>query len=98
MGENQQLLIPEAATKDPRSAEVLRVWVVSGQQHVSIRVGAWDDPAGWGLLLADLARHIAKSYQQSKGLDRSRTLQRIKAGFDAELASPTDDPSGRVQD
>ncbi|MGA9981100.1 MAG: DUF5076 domain-containing protein [Candidatus Sulfotelmatobacter sp.] len=96
MGDNQQLSIPEAATRDSKAVEVLRVWLAGEQQHVSIRVGVWDDPAGWGIMLADLARHVASSYQQSKGFDRFRTLQRIKAGLDAELASPTDEPTGRV--
>jgi len=96
VGDNQQLLIPEAARRDPQSVEVLRVWLAGEQQHVSIRVGVWDDPAAWGLMLADLARHVANSYQQVKGLDRLRTLQRVKAGLDAELSSPTDEPSGQV--
>lgn len=97
MQEDHQLLIPEAAKKDRNSLEVLRVWIAGEKQHVSIRVGVWDDPAGWGLLLADLARHIASSYEQSKGRDRLLTLKRIKAGLDAELISPTDDPTGNVR-
>jgi hypothetical protein len=96
VADNNQLLIPQAAEKDPKSLEVLRVWLAGEQQHVSIRVGVWDDPAGWGLLLADLAKHVANSYQQAKGLERSRVLQRIKAALDVELGSPTDDPSGSV--
>jgi Domain of unknown function (DUF5076) len=96
VGDKHQLQIPETARKDPKSVEVLRVWLAGEQQYVSIRVGVWDDPAGWGLLLADLARHVANSYQQSKGLDRIETLQRIGAAMDAELASQTDDPSGRI--
>ena len=34
---------------------MLRVWLAGEQQHVSIRVGVWDDPAGRGIMLADLA-------------------------------------------
>ena len=96
MGENQQLLIPEAAKKDPKAIELLRIWLVGEQQHVSLRVGVWDDPAGWGIMLADLARHVANSYQQSRGQNANEALERIKAAIDAELSSPTDSPSGQI--
>jgi len=48
-------------------------------------------------MLADLARHVANSYHQDAGLDRVKTLRRIKEALDAELGSPTDEPSGQVQ-
>ena len=96
MADNDQLPIPDAAKTDPKSCEILRVWVANKRQYVSLQVAIWNDPAAWGLMLADLARHVANSYQQDAGLDRFNTLQRIKAGFDAELASPTDDPLGQI--
>ena len=65
------------------------------EQHVSLRVGVWSDPAAWGIMLADLAKHIVNSYDQDATLDRRKALQRIKAAFDAELTKPTDDPIGR---
>jgi hypothetical protein len=95
MAESDQLLIPKAAEDDPKSFELLRVWVANKGQHVSLRTGVWNDPAMWGIMLADLARHIANSYQQDMGIDRLKTLQRIKAGLDIELTAPTDEPSGR---
>jgi Domain of unknown function (DUF5076) len=96
MAVSDQLLIPDAAKKDPQSVELLRIWMASGGQHVSLRVGVWSDPAGWGIMLADLAKHVANSYQEDEGLDRLSTLRRIKAAMDAELASQTDEPSGRI--
>ncbi len=96
MNDSAQLLIPDAAKTDPKSFEILRVWVAHKGQHVSLRAGVWGDPAAWGIMLADLASHIATSYQQDARSDRLKTLQRIKAAFDAELASPTDDPSGQI--
>jgi Domain of unknown function (DUF5076) len=95
MANSDQLRIPDAASKDPKSFELLRVWVANKDQHVSLRTGVWDDPAAWGMMLADMARHIANSYHQDKGLDRLQTLKRIKAALDVELASPTDEPSGQ---
>lgn len=96
MADNNQLMIPEAARKDSKSVELLRVWLAGEQQYVSIRVGVWDDPAGWGLMLADLARHVANSYGEERGLDRRKTLHRIRAAMDAEFESQTDEPSGQI--
>lgn len=93
---DNELTIPEAARRDPRSVELLRVWLVGGRQHVSLRVGVWDDPAGWGIMLADLARHVANAYQQQMGLDRTKTLERVKAGWEAEFSSPSDEPTGQI--
>ncbi|HEY1773910.1 MAG TPA: DUF5076 domain-containing protein [Gammaproteobacteria bacterium] len=90
MSSQDQLIIPDSASNDSNSYEVLRVWIAHKGQHVSIRGGMWDDPAAWGILLADLARHIANSYQQDKRMDSGRALSRIKSGFDAEIESPTD--------
>ena len=95
MTQKDQLPIPEAANRDPQSFELLRVWVADKNQHVSLRVGVWNDPAAWGLMLADLARHIVNTYEQDVAFDRLQTLQRIKAAFEAELESPTDTPSGQ---
>ena len=94
MAENSELQIPEPAKRDPNSFELLRVWVANKGQHVSLRVGVWKDPAAWGVMLSDLMQHIANAYNQDQGLDRIKTLERIKAGLDAELSSPTDRPSG----
>jgi len=96
MPDGKQLPIPEAARRDPKSFELLRVWVADKKQHVSLKAGVWDDPAAWGIMLADLAGHVANSYEQDAGLDKQKALQRIKAGLDAELASPTDEPSGQI--
>ncbi len=59
MGVEKVLTIPEEAQKDKASFEVLRVWIANQAQHVSIRSGAWEDPFAWGIVLADLARHVA---------------------------------------
>jgi hypothetical protein len=94
MADSDELEIPDAVRKDPKSFELLRVWVANKDQHVSLRTAVWKDPAAWGIMLSDLMQHIANSYHQDEGLDRAKTLQRIRAGFDAEWASPTDHPTG----
>lgn len=92
----KELVIPAAAYKDVASVEVLRVWVASHQQHVSIRTGLWEDPGAWGILLADLARHVVNALEQEGLVDPVDALTRIRGLFDAELDSPTDIPTGSI--
>jgi uncharacterized protein DUF5076 len=94
MGASNQLSIPDAALKDDKSFEVARVWVAQKAEHVSLLIGTWNDPVAWGIVLADLARHVAIGYEQDQGLDCAETLRRITSALLAELESPTDHPTG----
>ena len=97
MADPAELQKPDAASSDSNSLEVLRVWVAKGDQHVVLRTDVWQDPAAWGIMLIDLAKHIANAYEQAGGPDRAEALNRIKAGMDAEFAAPTDEPLGRIK-
>jgi Domain of unknown function (DUF5076) len=91
------LSIPPAAQRDKASFEVMRVWIAEQGQHVSIQSGAWDDPFAWGIVLADLARHIALAHQlQNKETDIDAFMVRLLEGFQAEIDNPTDEPEGEV--
>jgi Domain of unknown function (DUF5076) len=97
MGSEKVLSIPPVAQCDKASFEVLRVWIAEQGQHVSIRSGAWDDPFAWGIVLADLARHIALAHEmQDEKIDKEAFLERLLEGFSAEIDSPTDEPEGEV--
>ena len=75
----------------------MRVWIAEKGQHVSIQAGAWEDPFAWGIVLADLARHIAHADQiQNKNADPEVFLARLLEGFQAEIDDPTDEPEGEV--
>lgn len=93
--EHRMLPVPEAATEDPRSKEMVRAWIAQGALHVSLSVGVWDDAGAWGILLADICRHVANAAAESEGKDREETVRRIRELFDAELDRPTDEPEGR---
>jgi len=97
MGSEKTLDIPPAARRDKASFEVMRVWIAEKSQHVSIQTGAWEDPFAWGIVLADLARHIALADQiQNKKPDSEAFLARLLEGFQAEIDDPTDEPEGEV--
>jgi hypothetical protein len=82
---------PPMATQEETSVEVLRLWVLpDGPQQVSLQT-AWEDPGLWGLMLVDVARHVARAYERD-GRDPNETLRAIKHFFDAEWSNPTDMP------
>ena len=88
---------PPAATKDKAAFELLRVWVAEQGQHVSLRSGAWEDPFAWGIVLADLARHIVNAESlHRKDIDEEAFLARMLEGFNAEIESLTDEPEGEI--
>jgi hypothetical protein len=91
-----ELQIPPHAAADRRARELVRVWAAGGKQHITLATGLWKDPASWGVMLVDLAKLIADAYQQTGGPKRADALQRIKCGFDAEWAAPTDAPFGQL--
>lgn len=92
MHHHGELPIPPTAQSDGRAIELARVWAAGGKQHVSLATRLWNDPSAWGIMLVDLARHVANAYRQTQGLDPTDVLDRIKAGFDAEWSVATDKP------
>ncbi len=100
MGKAQlnELPIPPAVRKHGDGVELGRIWAAGGNQHVSLASGVWEDPFNWGMMLVDLARHVANAYEQREGRSRAWVLARIKQGFDAEWADPTDEARGRLLD
>src|SRR5438270_4230933 len=99
MPPSKELEIPPAAARDKASFEVLRVWIAEQGQHVSLRSGAWEDPFAWGIVLADLARHIALAHKLQPGGKKANPeafLERLLEGFQAEIENPTDEPEGEI--
>jgi Domain of unknown function (DUF5076) len=80
-----QLAIPPGAAADAKAFELVRAWVAQGDLHVSLQMGGWDDPTAWGVVLADLVRHVARFYQEQKRLNPQATIARVRDAMDAEL-------------
>jgi hypothetical protein len=92
----RELPVPTAVKSAGRAIELARVWAADGAMHVTLEVGLWKDPGAWGVALVDLARHVARAYEQAGSLSSESALARIRDAFDAEWAFPTDDPSGEL--
>ena len=69
--------------------EVLRAAIVDGGLHVSLR-RAFDDPGAWGMIIADITRHVARIYKAEDNIPEDRTIEQIRNLFDAEMDRPTD--------
>src|SRR3954453_24065229 len=82
------LVIPPTALQQG-GVEVLRAAIIDGGLHVSLR-RAFDDPEAWGMLIADVARHVERIYATESKFQEDETLERIRALFNSEMDSPTD--------
>jgi hypothetical protein len=69
--------------------EVLRAVIVDGDLHVSLR-RAFDEPEPWGMLLADVTRHVARVYTTESTLTQDQVIERVRAIYEAEMERPTD--------
>ena len=96
MAQSDQLRVPDPVRTDPKSFELLRVWVAHQDQHISLRAGVWEDPSAWGMMLADLARHIANSFETYENRNAVEVLKSIRAGFEAEIQAPIDPVRGVI--
>lgn len=88
---NEELPKPPALASATRAMELVRIWLVDGDQYVVISPNLWKDPATWGLMLVDLAKHVSKAYAE-KGFLPQEVLASIKNAFEVEWSSPTDEP------
>ena len=96
MNQLNALIVPPKVLEDPNATEVARIWIAHGRQYVHIRTGIWEDPAAWGIMLVDFARHIANAYEADGRGDYFNVLSEIRRLFDAEWDAPTDIATGEL--
>jgi hypothetical protein len=87
-----ELCVPPSAVSDKNACELIRAWAAHGGLHCSLNVEAWPDDkaaSGWGILLSDVARHVADALKQSQGFEQPDTINQIRAVFNSELTAPT---------
>ncbi|MEM9114340.1 MAG: DUF5076 domain-containing protein [Myxococcota bacterium] len=84
MDESKVVLVPKVVEDDPRAKEMARMWDIDGTMVVSLNVDAKEDPAMWGIRVADFIRHLARAYEGD-----ATVANRIIQGLNAELSHPT---------
>ncbi len=90
------LPIPNNVAQAPNAFELFSVWYVDDVLYVTVKAGAWKDPAAYGIMIADLIRHIAHTCWKVEGRDKQEALTRILEGFQAGIEFPTDEPAGKL--
>ena len=78
----KELPIPPAALTH-RSVEMIRVWLANQQQHIVLNIGFWEDRgederSAWGIVIADMIRHIADAHQTEYGREFEETVATIR--------------------
>ena len=92
--------IPEAVLRDKNAVEMLRVWIAGNRIHCSIKVGMYlestriPEERAWGVILADVARHISIALDSGFSLNRYESLNKIEESFLQELTNPTSPVEG----
>jgi hypothetical protein len=80
---------PESIADSDSAMEIARIWIADHEQHVILSEHQWSDPGAWGMMLVDLARHVAKDYAR-RGFSEFEVLKKIKEAFEAEWGHSTD--------
>jgi Domain of unknown function (DUF5076) len=84
----EELKLPPAALEQG-GYEVLRAVICEGNLHVALQ-RAFDEPEVWGILLADVARHIGRIYAAEMSMREDQVVDKVWAMFKAEMERPTD--------
>jgi hypothetical protein len=90
-------LAPPPKTKDnPTAVELVRAWIVDNGLQCSLNVGGFGEHelTTWGILLSDMARHVANAHQELNGTDAKENLKAIATSFNFEIDTPTTPTSG----
>ena len=74
--------------------ELMRVAVANGELYMSIRRG-FDDPEGWGRVLAEVVKHVSQIYATETKFNKAEAAKRILEAFAKEMAAA--DSPGAIQ-
>jgi len=96
----KELVIPPPAKRDTDSIEMIRAWIAEQGLHCTINVGLYrdngkhDEASAWGILLADVVRHLANAVEDRYGDDQEATIRAVVRSFAKELQLPTSEADG----
>ncbi len=93
------LVVPPAAQRDENAIQMLSAWIAEEGLHCTLNVGLWHGegrPEGpsWGILLADVIRHLANAIEEEHGVEAATSIQDILGALHAELDEPTSKVKG----
>lgn len=100
----EELVIPPPARRDKNATEMIRAWVAENGLHCSLNIGMWEGHAkiregeAWGILLADVIKHIANAMHERYDAEPDKTKVQIVKALFAELEIPTSEAKGQFWD
>lgn len=98
MAKPRELSVPDEANDAGTAHELIRGWLIDNRLVCTLFPSAFEDPAVWGVLLADIANHIANALEECEGADRAAVIAAIRRAFEVEMKSPTDEHTGHFVD
>jgi hypothetical protein len=66
--------------------ELMRAAIADGELYMSIRRG-FDDPEGWGRVLAEIAKHVSQIYATETKYNKADAAQRILEAFAKDMGA-----------
>jgi Domain of unknown function (DUF5076) len=91
---SSQLPVPPAQA-NKTAIELFRALVVNNDLQCSVRIGQGEnEPILWGVLISDVARHVADTLNKQSGCPQREVLEQIREVFNNELDAPTAATSG----
>lgn len=88
------LVIPPAAQQDDNSVQMLSAWIAEQGLHCTLNIGFFEaaghgEAKAWGILVADLVRHIGNAVAEERGTPADETVAAVLTSMRAELDAPT---------
>ena len=78
----RHLDVPAEVDHATESLELVRAFAADSKLHVALAWDAWPEAGNWGILLVDLARHVANAREQELGGPAAQTLAEIRLAFE----------------
>ncbi|WP_081767115.1 DUF5076 domain-containing protein [Hylemonella gracilis] len=93
------LTIPQAAQRDQNSVQMLSAWIAERGLHCTLNIGFFEsaghtEAKAWGILLADLVRHIGNAVAVERGTPADETVTAVFTAIQSELDFPTSSAVG----
>lgn len=93
------LVVPPAAQRDDNAIQMLSAWIAENGLHCTLNIGMWeaegrDEARAWGVLLADVVRHIASALRAERGTASDMIADSVVEALLEELGSPTSAAEG----
>ena len=95
------LTIPPAALRDLNAVELARVWIAEQGLHCSLKFGLYaadgvaHETTAWGIILADLAGHVADALSAEGMGAKADLFEAIVESFSTEVSAPSSERVGQ---